>query len=66
MAPATLLVMQVANLKAQIKAMLGLPPGKQKLQAGGLVLNNVNSLGFYNITASTPVVLSLKERGGKK
>lgn len=57
---------KVANLKAQLKAILNLPPGKQKLQADGLVLNNVNSLAFYNITADTSLTLSLKSRGGKK
>ncbi|XP_019853715.1 PREDICTED: splicing factor 3A subunit 1-like [Amphimedon queenslandica] len=56
----------VSVIKSKIADELGMPPGKQKLQIGTLFIKDSNTLGFYNVTSETVVLLGLKERGGRK
>ena len=57
---------KVSTLKAKIQAEFEIPPGKQTLKVGTTVLNNCNSLAFYNITAGKSATLTEKIRGGRK
>lgn len=54
------------DVKGKIEAETGMPPGKQKLQCEGVFVKDSNSLAFYNIRPSSLVLLTLKERGGRK
>lgn len=56
----------VSVIKAKINDELNMPTGKQKLQLGPMFIKDSNSLGFYNFTSDTVVLLGLKERGGRK
>ncbi|CAI8032168.1 Splicing factor 3A subunit 1, partial [Geodia barretti] len=56
----------VSVIKAKISTEFGMPSGKQKLQIGTIFIKDSNSLGFYNISGSSVVLLGLKERGGRK
>lgn len=57
---------KVADLKTHLQEQTGMPISKQKLQIGELVLNNANTLAFYNVTSATLAQLSAKQRGGRK
>jgi len=54
------------EVKAKIEADTGMPPGKQKLQCESIFVKDSNSLAFYNIKPSSLVLMTLKERGGRK
>jgi len=54
------------EVKAKIEEETGMPPQKQKLQVEGAFVKDQNSLAFYNVRSSTLVLLTLKERGGRK
>ncbi|XP_015120125.1 splicing factor 3A subunit 1 [Diachasma alloeum] len=56
----------VATLKASICEMIGMPPGKQKIQTEGIFCKDLNSLGYYNLSSGSVVNLLPKERGGRK
>ncbi|XP_062503859.1 splicing factor 3A subunit 1-like [Corticium candelabrum] len=57
---------QVSTIKSKLSDMLGIPPGKQKLQMANIFIKDSNSLAYYNMTSQTIVQLGLKERGGRK
>jgi len=57
---------KVSELKQHLQELINMPVGKQKLTIGELVLNNGNSLAFYNVTSATLCQVSTKERGGRK
>lgn len=54
------------EVKTRIEQETGMPPQKQKLQVEGSFIKDQNTLAFYNIRPSTLVLLTLKERGGRK
>lgn len=56
----------ISVIKAKIHEVVGMPPGKQKLQYEGMFIKDSNTLAFYNVTNGGIVVLGLKERGGRK
>jgi len=56
----------VSVLKTKINEVIGLAPGKQKLSRDGLFFKDQNTLAYYNIGDGSTVLLSLKERGGRK
>lgn len=56
----------VGTLKSKINEVIGLGPGKQKLSRDGLFYKDQNTLAYYNIGDGSVVLLSLKERGGRK
>jgi splicing factor 3A subunit 1 len=56
----------VKTLKEKIKEQVGIPPNKQKLKGNGQHLKDQPTMAFYNFTSNTPIVLSIRERGGKK
>ena len=43
-----------------------MPIGKQKLQVDGIFTKDSNSLAFYNVNNGAEILLSQKERGGRK
>lgn len=55
-----------SDVKQKIEAETGMPPAKQKLQCEGVFVKDSNSLAFYNIRPSSLVLMTLKERGGRK
>jgi len=56
----------VKTLKEKIKDQVGIPPNKQKLKGNGQHLKDQPTMAFYNFTSTTPIALSIRERGGKK
>jgi len=54
------------EVKQKIEEETGMPPQKQKLQVEGAFVKDQNSLAYYNVRSSTLVLLTLKERGGRK
>ena len=58
----------VSALKERVAALTGVPAGKQKLALGDArgVLKNAATLAHYNFGHGEAVLLSLKERGGRK
>jgi splicing factor 3A subunit 1 len=57
---------QISLIKTKIHELIGLPPGKQKLNMEGLFYKDNKSLAFYNIGDGATIQMSLKERGGRK
>jgi len=55
-----------SEVKAKLEAETGMPPGKQKLQCENIFVKDSNTLAFYNIKPSSLILLTLKERGGRK
>jgi len=55
-----------SEVKQKLEAETGMPPGKQKLQCESIFVKDSNTLAFYNIKPSSLVLLTLKERGGRK
>ena len=43
-----------------------MPIGKQKLQVDGIFTKDSNTLAFYNVMNGAEILLSQKERGGRK
>ena len=43
-----------------------MPTGKQKLQVDGIFTKDSNTLAFYNVNNGAEILLSQKERGGRK
>ncbi|RWS06912.1 splicing factor 3A subunit 1-like protein [Dinothrombium tinctorium] len=56
----------VSVIKVKIHELIGMPPGKQKLQYEGMFIKDSCTLAYYNIAKGGIIVLGLKERGGKK
>jgi splicing factor 3A subunit 1 len=57
----------VGHLKSRLEGVVGLPANKQKLNRDGVgFLSDGLSLAHYNVTPEVVLVLSTKERGGRK
>jgi len=57
----------VGHLKARLEGVVGLPVNKQKLNREGVgFLSDGSSLAHYNIGPAVVLLLSTKERGGRK
>jgi len=58
---------KIEVVKEKIKEQLDMPPNKQKLRTNQIpFLKEDNTLAFYNIRNGTTIIVSAKERGGKK
>jgi splicing factor 3A subunit 1 len=56
----------VGALKQQLAELVSVPPSKQKLSSRAGFLKDQQTLAYYNVLPGETLVLSLKERGGKK
>ena len=55
-----------SSLQSKIMEATTMPIGKQKLQVDGIFTKDSNSLAFYNVNNGAEILLSQKERGGRK
>ena len=57
----------VGDIKARLADVLKLPANKQRISRDGVgVLQDGESLAFYNIGPETMLSLAMRERGGRK
>lgn len=57
---------KINDVKQRLQEQVGMPINKQKILLDDTVLPNTSSVAFFNLTATSPLTLGSKTRGGRK